>query len=119
MAIVDLSEIGLFTSIRKILKRDLTIDPLKPHKGGGFKTTLLNGIYQMVSYPSGRVCRRIDFYDYVITHTPAQQSRREKFASAVSAWQVLTFEQKKIYNKEAFGKHMSGYNLFLSKYMHG
>ena len=119
MAIVDLSKYGVGVEIRKILRRDWTIYPLYPYKGGGYLPDLLDGIYQMPRYPYGRVCRRIDFYDYVITHTDAQQARREKFAAAVAAWQSLTPEQKKAYNKKAVGKHMSGYNLYLSEYMYG
>jgi len=119
MAIVDLNEIGLFTSIRKKLMRDITIYPEKPHKGGGFAVILENGIYQMVRYNYGFVCRRIDFYEYVITHTEAQQERREKFADAVAGWQNLTAEQKLLYNKRSIGKHMSGYNLYIKEFMHG
>jgi len=55
----------------------------------------------------------------VITHTDAQQARREKFAAAVAAWQSLTPEQKEVYNKKAMRKNMSGYNLYLSEYMYG
>ena len=119
MAIVDLTEIGIFTEIRGVLRRDLTIYPEHPYKGGGFLPALENGIYQMPRYLGGRVCRRIDFYEYVITHTPAQQERREKFALAVAAWQNLTAEQKRLYNIKSQRKNMSGYNLFLSKFMYG
>lgn len=119
MAIINLDQIGLYKSIRKILRRDITIYPDKPYKGGGFKPELLSGIYQMPEYLPPNFCRRIDFYDYVITHTEAQQIQREKFADAVAGWQSLTAEQKKVYNERAIGKPMSGYNLYLSEYMHG
>lgn len=119
MAVVDLNKIGLFTSLRKILRRDVTIYPEYPYKGGGFKAVLESGIYQMRRHAGGRTCTRIDFYDYVITHTEPQQTNREKFAAGVAAWQALTAEQKIPYNKRAIGKHMSGYNLFISEYMYG
>jgi hypothetical protein len=113
MAVVDLSKIGLFTSIRKKLKRDLTIYPDLPYKGGGFKTTLQNGIYQMRRRPGGAICVREAFYDPGPPADPDQIAAQEKFADAVLAWQGLTQEQKNQYNKKAYGKHMSGYNLFL------
>jgi len=119
MSVVDLNKIGLFTSLKKILRRDVTIYPELPYKGGGFKETLKSGIYQMRRFASGRICTRINFYDYVITHTELQQANREKFGDAVKAWQNLTSEEKSLYNKMALGKDMSGYNLFISKTMYG
>jgi len=119
MAIVDLSKIGFITSIKKKLMRDTTIYPENPYLGGGFAPTLYSGIYQMPRYSGKRVCRRIDFYEYVITHTEAQQERREKFAAAILEWQGLTAEQKKVYNQRSIGQHFSGYNLFIREYMNG
>jgi hypothetical protein len=49
--------------------------------------------------------------------TVLQQANRSVFADAVSSWQILTDEQKLAYNKNAVGKHMSGYNLFIREYM--
>lgn len=46
-----------------------------------------------------------------------QQANRTKIASAVSAWQALTPSEKMLYNNKAFGKRMSGYNLFLKEYL--
>lgn len=119
MAIVELNKIGLFTSIRKVLKRDWTIYPLLPYKGGGFKTTLYNGIYQMPKYGDKRVCRRIDFYDYVITHTEPQQTQREKYYTCFPQWNLLTDEQKRVYNQKSIGKHYTGYNLFMKECLNG
>lgn len=117
MAIIDLQQIGLFASIRKILRRDLTVYPEHPNWGAGFSVNLHSGIYQMPKYSYGRVCRRIDFYDYIITHTPEQQENRSKFSAAVAAWQALTSEQKEVYKEKSSGKNMSGYNYFLGLYM--
>jgi len=119
MAIVELNKIGLFFSIRKVLKRDWTIYPDHPYLGGGFSTTLLNGIYQMMPINGRRVCVRRDFYDYVITHTEAQQAQREKYYLCFPQWNNLTSEQKNVYNKKAYGKQMSGYNLFMKDCLNG
>jgi hypothetical protein len=49
--------------------------------------------------------------------TVPQQSNRSKFALAVSAWEDLTFEQKKVYNERAKNMLMYGRNLFIREYM--
>ena len=49
--------------------------------------------------------------------TETQQANRQKLADGVLAWQSLTPEQKNQYNKNAIGKGMSGYNLFLHNYL--
>jgi len=57
---------------------------------------------------------------YYITRNPRtsdQQAWRQIFADAISAWQALTQEQKDQYNKDAKGKGLSGYNLFLKEYL--
>lgn len=75
------------------------------------------GIYQFERTLPKKTMKRINFYDYVITHTAPQTTRRNKFADAVSAWQALSSAQKKRYNDLAVGKRMHGYNLFISRYM--
>lgn len=117
MAIVDMVKNFLYEGITKEFNRSTVIDTLHPYRHGGFFPDLSNGIYQMVRYDYGRVCRRIEFYDYVITHTEAQNIQRDKFRDAVHAWQALTSEQKIVYDKLASGKYWSGYNLFLKKYL--
>ena len=46
-----------------------------------------------------------------------QQTQREKMTNGVSAWQALTSSQQAVYNKNAIGKGMSGYNLFLKQHL--
>lgn len=77
----------------------------------------INGIYRYQKLGKKRFVQRMDFYNYVITHTPAQQANRSKFADAISAWQALSLAQKEVYNEKARGRHMSGYNLFIRYYM--
>jgi len=117
MAIIDLNKYGVGLSLRGEMHRSHEILLKHPNGGANWFPDLVDGIYQMPRYSYGKVCRRIDFYEYVITHTEAQQTNREKFADAVVAWQSLTQEQKKQYNQSTHGKHMSGYNLFLGKYL--
>lgn len=47
--------------------------------------------------------------------TAAQITQRDKMATAVSMWQALTTEQKKLYNDTATRKSRKGYNLFLAQ----
>jgi hypothetical protein len=75
------------------------------------------GIYQVRHCKEGLRSVRMRFYTPYNPQTVPQQANRSKFALAVSAWQVLTLEQKKVYHKRATGKHLSGYNLFLREYM--
>jgi len=128
MAVVDLEKIGLFQTIRKKLKRDMIIYPLLPYKGGGFKTTLLNGIYQMRPRPyvgpqhkhpryGPAICVREVLYEPSDQTQPNKVARQIIFVAAVAAWQVLHVVEKQEYNRKAFGKHMSGYNLFLRYYL--
>lgn len=77
----------------------------------------LSGIYR-----TDNVTGKTKFYrePYYITKNPrteAQQTQREKFASAVLAWQSLTQEQKNPYNMRAERMNLSGYNLFLREYL--
>jgi hypothetical protein len=78
---------------------------------------LLSGIYR-----TDNVTGKTKFYrqPYYITKNPryaAQQANRQKYADGVLVWQGLTDAQKLIYNIKAEGKRMSGYNLFLKKYL--
>jgi len=119
MAIIDPAKLCLFAEMRKVFRRNKDIMPEFPNLGGNAWPELKEGIYQMMPINGKRVCIRRDFYEYVITHTPAQQARREKFAAAVAGWQSLTDEEKSVYNKKASGKPMSGYNWFLRNFMLG
>jgi len=62
-----------------------------------------------------------DQYDYFvpssITNIESAASR-SAFANAISAWQILSDQEKLIYKTRSIHKHMSGYNLFIKEYMH-
>ncbi len=49
--------------------------------------------------------------------TPAQKRNRKTFAEAVKLWQGLTPDEKYRYNRNARKLRISGYNLFISRYM--
>ena len=58
--------------------------------------------------------------EYVIPKDPKtelQLERRAVFRDAVAAWHALPQEKKAVHNREAKG--MSGFNLFVSKYVTG
>ena len=77
----------------------------------------LTGIYQTRHYEGRVYSERMGFYWPKYNPTAGQIAYYAKFAAAVSAWQALTTSQKAVYNKNAIGKRMSGYNLFISLYL--
>lgn len=76
------------------------------------------GIYRVRHRWGKTIQEKMPFYVPTNPQTGPQQANRQKLANAVIAWQNLTDEQKAGYNKEAIGKHMSGYNVFLSQYLY-
>jgi hypothetical protein len=57
---------------------------------------------------------------YVIPRNPdtiAQRGIRKTFADAVKSWQALTSEEKYKFTRKARSLQMSGYNLYISKFM--
>jgi hypothetical protein len=75
------------------------------------------GIYQMRPRTSGRVAVRMNFYAPPETALRIANPRRGVFANAVSAWQALSTSQKEVYRVKSWGKHMSGYNVFLHEFL--
>ena len=94
----------------------------------GAETPVEYGIYQryhrkkysmyQTGHPKEKVlCRRLKFYTPTNPRTVLQQANRNKFANAMSAWQALTTEQKKVWNDKAQKLPMRGYNLFIKNFM--
>lgn len=77
----------------------------------------LTGIYQTRQFNGHVYNERMGFYWPRYTRTDGQGTLRDKFAAAITAWQALTSQQKQVYNTDAIGKKMSGYNLFISNYL--
>ena len=117
MAVVDLKSLCLFSTIRKKLHKPLDVNPLKPNSRVNAFPLLLPGIYQMRPRAGGKICVREVFYSP--TETPARLAnpRRVVYGAAVEAYRNLTDDQKLEYHKKAYGKHMSGYNLFMKQYL--
>lgn len=75
------------------------------------------GIYQRAHCREGKISTRRHFYIPYTDATPARSIMRKKYYDGVGAWNLLTAEEKAVYNKNAVGRHMSGYNLFIKKFM--
>lgn len=75
------------------------------------------GIYQIKHTKKGPKVSRENFYFPTQNRTPGQQAWRAVFASGKEAWDILTFEQKGVYNKRAIRYKFSGYNLFMREYL--
>ena len=78
---------------------------------------LLSGIYQTGKASGTTKVYRLPFCIVKNPRTVPQQANRQKMADAVAAWQLLTNEQKQVYNKRAVGKKLFGYQLFLKEYL--
>jgi len=77
------------------------------------------GIYRVRRINGKLETEKLPFYAPYDPKTIPQQANRSKFAQAVLNWQGFTVEQKKVYNKKAIGRHMSGYNFYIREYMYG
>jgi hypothetical protein len=67
--------------------------------------------------PPGRFNVRMRFYVPTETALRIANPRRGIFANAVLAWQGLSASEKEYFRLKSFGKHMSGYNVFLHEYL--
>jgi|SRR6185295_6212374 len=77
----------------------------------------VNGIYQVRPRKNGFIVVKEKFYKPSNAPSIAQVSQRSKMRTAVLAWQGLTSDEKLRYVKLAPKYQLSGYNLFLSRYM--
>lgn len=86
------------------------------------------GIYQMrhtpygtwpsaQKVPRGRFCVRMRHYAPPETAKRLANPRRVIYGNAVGAWRLLSTSQKEFYRVKSFGKHMSGYNVFMKEYL--
>ena len=77
-----------------------------------------DGVYQMRHCQEGYTPIKMRFQlTREETATPARVANWTKFKNAITAWQALTDEQKKVYNDRAKGKPKTGNNIFISEYM--
>jgi hypothetical protein len=78
---------------------------------------LLSGIYQKRHSLGRTILALLNYYIPKNPQTEPQQAQRQKLTDGNTAWHALTNEQKKLYNKNAKGRHMTGYNFFLREYL--
>jgi len=117
MAIIEPKKIGLFFTIRKKLNKPLDVNPLKPNSRVNAFPLLLPGVYKLHRHNGKIVNWRCKLYSPVNNKTPNQLTWQAVYRAGVSEWKSLTKEQQKVYNKKAYGKHMSGYNVFMKIYL--
>jgi hypothetical protein len=75
------------------------------------------GVFQTFKSTRGKASRKLRYYVPTYSESEPIIASRTKFANAILAYRALTAEQKNDYKILAYGKQMSGYNLFLRKYM--
>ena len=96
-----------------------TLTEVDPNTGQTEKVVYQRTSYLAPNLPpiNGRPMQR---RRHVIPHnpkTPAQTLRRERFADAVTAWQLLPIGEKVDYGRRASKQARTGYNLFISEYL--
>ncbi len=78
---------------------------------------LLTGIYQRRHTGDRVEVAQMEYYWSRNPRSIPQQLNRTKFSDGVSAWALLTAEQKAEYNRKVRPRHGTGRNLFLREYM--
>lgn len=84
---------------------------------GDLDPTNVLGIYQVRTRFGHRTNVKEKFYTPTNPNSTLQQFWRLQFANSIIAWRNLSAEKKKMYNKRAQGRQMSGYNLFQKQYL--
>ena len=106
MAILTSIQTKLGVNVRGKAGHDGAPDPFGVH-----------GIYRVRHRWKKVIQEKLPFYIPTNPRTVPQQANRQKMSNAVVAWQALTDKQRKVYNVSAIGRHMSGFNVFLSQYL--
>lgn len=75
------------------------------------------GIYRRRPHKNGTSIVKMDFYRPPVSRTPDQVTQRDKFASAVAAWQALSEPERKEINSAASRRSKRGYNVYLTNYL--
>lgn len=75
------------------------------------------GIYSVKKTLRGKEVSRMRYYRPTNPRTVAQQSWRSVFASGKSAYDALDAGEKVLLSKEARKYGMTGYNLFMSRWL--
>ena len=85
--------------------------------GDATPESIFHGVYQMRRCKEGVIPVQMKFYRPTNPRTEIQQNNRVKIRDAVLAWQALDQSQKIEYNKNALGKNLTGYNLFIKNFL--
>ena len=117
MAVLDIKGHAMAITMRGKFRKTTYVNPKKPHQSAGYWPELKSGVYQMRRRKHGLICVVEKYYEPSNQSQPAKVARQNVFRDAVHAWQALTTEQKKFYNKLAIGYRYFGYNLFIKKYL--
>jgi hypothetical protein len=75
------------------------------------------GIYQKRRTLKGIKTIKMKLYAPPETAKRLANPYRLKFANAVTSWHALTDEQKSVFDRDPHLRHMSGFNLYIKKYM--
>jgi hypothetical protein len=75
------------------------------------------GIYQTKHTKRGPRVSQMVHYRPKNKKTVLQITRQNKFALAVSAWKLLTKQERLFYNKIKNKDNISGYNFYISEYL--
>jgi len=76
------------------------------------------GIYQQRRRKGGSITVREKFYWPANPRTDTQQAWRAVFTAGVVAYHALSADDKKYWKKKGAKYHMTGYNKFLSEWLH-
>lgn len=76
-----------------------------------------SGIYQRKPRPAGEIFIKMRHYFPTNNQLENQQLWRGVFSDAVSAWQLLSAEEKIIWAKKKWPRNMAGYHRFLRHYL--
>ena len=117
MAIIDPNEIGLFFTIRKKLNKPVDVNPLKPNSRANAFPLLLPGVYKLWRRYGKVTNWRCNFWEQPYPGSPKQVAWQSIYREAIAAWNALTTDQKSVYAKKAYGKHLNGYNLFVKEFL--
>jgi hypothetical protein len=117
MVVVDLAEEIKANSIRGKLGRPNGLGEIWcgwSHLGD---EDILAGYYQRRPRPTGQIFVRMKHYVPTPIYHENQQTWRGVFANGVVAWKALNAEQKLVWNRTKYPRHMSGFCRFMRNFL--
>ncbi len=108
---------GIGFEIHKTLHTTDVVFPGKPYLGATAWPTIPDGVYKSWRRNGKETFWVCKLYSPVNHKTPAQVIRQNIYHDAVTIWNSLTKEEKQVYRKLAQSKYMSGYNIFMKRYL--